>query len=102
MTHHCRLSCELSCEWRELLRRTRSQSHAYDVHVEEETADGDIVEKTYRVWLRWDSGGGSASWWMTDVQPKPPNEWVSERVHELAAQKADDAVNAALDREGWE
>jgi hypothetical protein len=103
MTHRCLISCEAYCEYRRLQQQLRSGVRTCEVTIMHVDADdNEIGEVTYRCSLYWEGSG----WYVQDVEPAPPSEFVTDRVCEQAALLADEAVADALDEaaehRGWE
>ncbi len=55
------------------------------------------VETEYVVHLELEqTGPDSGAWVLESIEPTPPNEFVEEQVMEVAAMKADEAIDDAM------
>jgi len=94
MTHRCRISCEVYCEDRRLRQQLRSGVRKCEVTLMEVDADdNELGEVTYAVSLYWEGGG----WYVDIIEPRPPSAYVEDKICEMAAQQADEAIVRALD-----
>ncbi len=58
------------------------------------------VETEYVLTMHWDKAPDTGwGWWLTDVVPTPPNDYIQEKLMELAVRQLEEATNAALDAE---